>query len=90
LPGEVRPVEKAPEYLKFESPRCAELSEGLRTAASRGLGATAQRDLQEAYRQQCTDEESRARRLLQDERSRQRDAREREERARGWSSTARS
>ena len=48
---------------------------------SRGLGATAQRDLQEAYRQQCTDEESRARRLLQDERNRQHDAREREERA---------
>ena len=50
-------------------------------AAARGLGITAQRELQEVYRQQCSDEESRARRLLQDERNRQRDAREREERA---------
>ena len=56
LPGEARPVDKAPEYLKFES-------------------------AQEAYRQQCADEESRARNLLQDERNRQRDARDREERA---------
>ena len=62
LPGEVRPVDKAPEYLKFESPRCAELSEGVRTGASRGLSRAAQRELQEAYRRQCTDEESRARR----------------------------
>ncbi len=81
LPGEGRPVEKAPDYLQFQSPRCAELSDGVRTAASRGLGITAQRELQEVYRQQCSDEESRARRLLQDERNRQRDAREREERA---------
>ena len=29
---------KPPEYLQFQSPRCAELSEAVRTGASRGLG----------------------------------------------------
>jgi hypothetical protein len=81
LPGENRPVDKAPEFLQFQSARCAELSEGVRTGASRGLGRATQRELLEAYRQQCGDEESRARALLQDERNRQRDARERDERA---------
>ena len=81
LPGEIRPLDNAPEYLKFESPRCAELSEGVRTGASRGLSRAAQGELQEAYLRQCADEESRARNLLQDERNRQRDARDRERRA---------
>ena len=81
LPGEIRPIEKPPEHLQFQSPRCAELSEAVRTGASRGLGRQAQQELQDTYRQQCVDEESRARNLLRDERNRQRDAREREERS---------
>ncbi|HEY5325181.1 MAG TPA: hypothetical protein VIK58_20310 [Caldimonas sp.] len=81
LPGEAKPADKATEYLQFQNPRCAELSEGVRTGASRGLSRATQQELLETYRQQCAGEESRARTLLQDERNRQRDAREREERA---------
>ena len=80
LPGEGRPLDK-PRILQFQSPRCAELSEAIRTGPARGLGRPAQQELVEAYRQQCGDEESRARNLLLEERNRQRDAREREERA---------
>ena len=81
LPGEVRSAERAPDYLQFQSPRCAELSEGVRTGAARGLSRATQRELLESYRQLCADEEARARALLQDERNRQRETREREERA---------
>jgi hypothetical protein len=81
LPGERGPADRPPPHLQFQSPRCAELSEAVRTGASRGLGRPALQELHEAYRQQCGDEEARARSLLLEERGRQRDARERDERA---------
>lgn len=81
LPGEGRPLDRPPEHQQFQSPRCAELAEAIRTGAARGLERSTQRELQDAYRQQCAFEESRARGLLVEERTRQREGREREERA---------
>jgi hypothetical protein len=80
-PAGRNPSDRPPAHLQFQSPRCAELGEAVRTGASRGLGRPALQELYEAYRQQCGDEEARARNLLLEERNRQRDAREREERA---------
>ena len=81
LPGERAAADRPPAHLPFQSPRCAELSEAVRTGALRGLGRPALQELHEAYRQQCGDEEARAKSLLVEERNRLRDAREREERA---------
>ena len=81
LAGERASPDRPPPQLQFQSPRCAELSEAVRTGASRGLGRATLQELREAYRQQCGEEEVRARSLVVDERNRQRDAREREERA---------
>ena len=81
LPGERSPPDRPPAHLPFQSPRCAELGEAVRTGPARGLGRPALTELYEAYRQQCGEEEMRARSLLLEERNRQRDTREREERA---------
>jgi hypothetical protein len=75
-----RPPDKPGEHLQHQSPLCAELSEGIRTGASRGLGSSAQQELREAYRRLCSDDEGRARQLLKDEMTRQRDLREQEAR----------
>ena len=80
-PAEPRPAERPPDLLQFQNARCAELSEAVRTGAARGLSRATQRELVEAYGQQCADEAARARALLSEERARQRDAREREERS---------
>ena len=66
LPGEAKPADKATEYLQFQSPRCAELSEGVRTGASRGLSRATQQELLETYRQQCAE----MKRILQSKRQR--------------------
>jgi hypothetical protein len=81
LPGERGPAERPAAHLQFQSPRCAELAEALRTGSQRGLGRATLQELHEAYRQQCGEEEARAKTLLLEERNRQRDVREREERA---------
>ena len=81
LPGERGSVDRPPAHQQFQSQRCAELGEALRTGSQRGLGRSTMQELFEAYRQQCGDEEARARNLLLEERNRQRDVRERDERA---------
>ena len=73
--------DKPGEHLHYQSPRCAEMSEGLRTGASRGLGSGAQQELRDSYRRLCIEDESRAREQAKDERTRQRDLREQEARA---------
>jgi len=80
-PGEGRPVDRPPALPQVQSARCAEIGEALRTGSARGLGRQALQELYDAYRQQCADEEARARGLAQEDRNRQREAREREERA---------
>jgi len=76
-----RPADRPPAPLQFQSARCAEIGEALRTGSARGLSRQALQELYDAYRQQCAEEEARARGLAHDDRNRQREAREREERA---------
>jgi hypothetical protein len=78
--GDGRPVDRPPAQLQFQSARCAEIGEALRTGSARGLGRQALQELYDAYRQQCAEEETRARGLAQEGLNRQREAREREER----------
>ena len=75
------PGYKAQEHLQYQSPLCAELSEGMRNGPARGLGSRAQNELHESYRAQCSEDESKARKRLAEENGRQRDLRDNEERA---------
>jgi hypothetical protein len=72
-------VYKAGEHLQYQSPRCSEMSEGIRNGPARGLGRAAQQELQESYRRLCSDDESNARKRLSEEKGRQRESRERED-----------
>jgi hypothetical protein len=80
-PGEGRPVDRPPAPVQSQSARCAEIGETLRTGSARGLSRPALQELYDTYRQQCAEEEARARGLAQEDRNRAREAREREERA---------
>ena len=80
-PGEGRPVDRPQAFPQFQSPRCAEIGDALRTGSARGLSRPALQELYDTYRQQCAEEEARARGLAQEDRNRAREAREREERA---------
>jgi hypothetical protein len=75
-----RSPDKPGDQLQFQSPLCAELSEGMRTGASRGLGSSAQQELREAYRRLCSEDARRALQQMKDEMIRQRDLREQEAR----------
>jgi len=70
--------EKPGEHLQYQTPACAELSEGVRTGASRGLSSSAQQQLREAYVRVCSDDERRALQQLQSQQGRQRDLRDQE------------
>lgn len=63
---------KAPEHLAYMSVECAELSEGLRTGAARGLTGATMSELRENYHKRCSEDEQQARQRLYQEQSDQR------------------
>jgi len=52
---------KAEDHINYLSPRCSELSEGIRTGRARGVDSRTMSDLQNNYRRECGDEDSAAR-----------------------------
>jgi hypothetical protein len=61
-------VTEAPSTLSYLSPRCASLSDAIRTAPSRGLKYDTIRQLQQEYSRECSEDESEARSRLSQER----------------------
>jgi hypothetical protein len=55
----------APAHLTFLSPRCASLNDAIRTAPARGLKYDAIGQMQREYREQCAENESEAKVLMQ-------------------------
>jgi hypothetical protein len=51
---------KAAEALPYMSPECAQINEGLRTGAQRGLKPAAMAELMSEYKQRCVEDEQRA------------------------------
>lgn len=70
LPGPGR----APDHLSHLSPECAQLNDAIRTAPSRGVGYSTQRELREEYQAKCSDDDSAARQALNRERNEKRQA----------------
>lgn len=61
-------VTEAPSTLRYLSPRCASLSDAIRTAPARGLKYDTIRQLQQEYSRECSEDESEARSRLSQER----------------------
>lgn len=61
------PVVRAPEHQKYMSAECASLSDGIRTAPSRGLSYDTLNELRDTYNRRCAADEAQARRRLADE-----------------------
>lgn len=61
-------VAEAPSTLRYLSPRCASLSDAIRTAPARGLQYDTIRQLQQEYNRECSENESEARSRLSQER----------------------
>ncbi|MGM9485650.1 hypothetical protein ACS5PN_30965 [Roseateles sp. NT4] len=66
-------MEQAPEYQRYLSQRCAELSEAVRTAPARGVAYATVNDLRREYSRDCSDDEQYARRKASEARRRDRD-----------------
>lgn len=66
-------MEQAPEHHRYLSQRCAELSDAVRTAPSRGIHADTVRDLRREYSRDCSDDEQYARRQANDARRKERE-----------------
>jgi hypothetical protein len=60
---------EAPEHLKYLSPRCSSLSEGIRTGPARGVKYDVTAGLQSEYQRECAQEDSDARSRLNADRS---------------------
>lgn len=63
-------IQRAPDHLSYMSPECASLSDGIRTAPSRGLSYDTINQLRRDYSQRCSADEARARQRLASEQSR--------------------
>lgn len=63
----------APEHQRYLSQRCAEVSDAIRTAPSRGVGRNTVADLQREYRSQCADDEAYAQERVSQDRMQQRE-----------------
>lgn len=66
-------MEQAPEHHRFLSQRCAELSDAIRTAPSRGVHYATINDLRREYSRDCADDETYARRQASDARRKERE-----------------
>lgn len=67
-------LERAPEELTYMSPECATMREGIRTAPARGVDSRTQSELRRNFQELCTEDQSRARRaLMEDKRLEQRE-----------------
>ena len=66
-------LQPAPDHQRFLSQRCAEVSDAIRTAPSRGVGYSTIQDLQREYQRNCSEDEAFARQRAADERSRERE-----------------
>lgn len=79
MPGTAS-LAKAPDYLPYMSVECAQLNDAIRTGPTRGLGFGPMAELRADYQKRCAENESLARRQLQDadaqQRERQRDQRD--------------
>jgi len=67
-------LEPAPDHHRYLSQRCAEVSDAIRTAPSRGVGRAVVTDLQREYRSNCTEDEAYARERVSEDRNRQRES----------------
>lgn len=65
---------RASELLPYLSPRCAELNDAIRTAPARGVHGDLLYQLQNEYRDRCSDEDAMARSRLYEQRSADRQA----------------
>jgi hypothetical protein len=68
-------VSKATPYLDYLSPICADLNEGMRTGAARGLGPRALSELHNSYRERCSEDDQAARKRFADDQAKKRDVR---------------
>jgi hypothetical protein len=68
----------AEKHLEYLSPRCAEISEAMRTGASRGVRSDVLVGLYKEYSDKCAEEDSAARRQLSERTSAERDKRQSE------------
>jgi hypothetical protein len=67
-------MEQAPEYHRFLSQRCAEISDAIRTAPSRGVNYSIVNDLRREYEQKCSEDDQYARRQASDARRKERES----------------
>lgn len=75
-PSLPRPVGRAPEHLTYMSAECASLSDGVRTAPTRGLHPSTIAELRDDYQRRCSSDESQARRRWAQDQQRERSGRE--------------
>lgn len=75
-PGLSRPIGRAPEHQTHMSAECASLSDGMRTAPSRGLHPSTIAELRDDYQRRCAADESQARRRWAQDQQRERTGRE--------------
>lgn len=68
--------EKAAEHTAYLSPACADIAEAIRTGPTRGVRGEVLSGLHTEYRQKCADEDAAARQRVQEDRRRDRDARQ--------------
>lgn len=66
-------LEQAPEHHRFLSQRCAEISDAIRTAPTRGVGYSTVNDLRREYEQKCSEDDRYARRQASDAKSKERE-----------------
>lgn len=66
-------MEQAPEHHRYLSQRCAEISDAIRTAPSRGVGYATVNDLRREYEQKCSEDDQYARRQASDARRKERE-----------------
>lgn len=62
-------VAEAPDHLKYLSPRCSSLNDGIRTSAARGIRSEVVAELQRNYQRDCSEDEQNARAQLSAERA---------------------
>jgi hypothetical protein len=68
-------LDRAPDFLPYLSPECAQLNDAIRTGPARGLKSTAMSELHLDYRQRCVEDEQQARQRLSQVKNEQRDGR---------------
>jgi hypothetical protein len=68
-------LDRAPEFLPYLSPECAQLNDAIRTGPARGLKSGAMSELHLDYRQRCVEDEQQARQRLSQVKNEQRDGR---------------